>query len=156
MMDLIDIHLGRRLRRRRRIYNLPVTVGEAGGDDDRGAFGDCSIHTLEEGQIRFGIETRHVDANFSAARQTRPPCGFVGDAEVQGFRVAGLDNVQTGCDDVGFNAAPGNGALKLIDTGNGQLAAGADRRGAPSINDRRNGNRPSGLEPSPGGGARLR
>ena len=145
-----------RLRRRRRLENLPVAVGEAGGDDDRRSLGDCSVHTLEESQIRFGIEARHVDADFSAARETRPPCGFVGDAEVQGFRAAGLDNVEAGCDDVRFDAAPGNGALKLIDTGNGHLAAGTDRRGAPSINDRRDGNGPAGFEPSPGGGARLR
>ncbi len=111
---------------------------------------------LRKARSDFGIEARHVDANFSAARQTRAPCGFVGDAEVQGFRAAGLDDVEAGCDDVGFDAAPGNGALKLIDTGNGQLAAGTDRRGAPSINDRRDGNRPAGFEPSPGGGARLR
>ena len=121
---------------------VATTIGDA--------LGDCSIHILEESQIRFGIETRHVDANFSAARQTRPPCGFVGDAEVQGFRAAGLDNVEAGCDDVGFDAAPGNGALKLIDTGNGQLAAGADRRGAPSINDRRDGNRAGRLRAKPG------
>src|SRR6185369_1756628 len=80
--------------RRRRVENLPSAVGEAGGNDNGRSFDDRRVHSLEEREIRFWIEARDVDANCSAACKTRSPCGFVGNAEAQGFRTAGLDNVE--------------------------------------------------------------
>ncbi len=97
-----------------------------------------------------------MDANFSAAGEARAPSRFVGDAEAQRFRAPGFDDVERRRDDVGFDAAAGNGALKLVDAGDRHLAAGAHRGRAPSVDDGRNGDGPAGFEPSPGGGARRR
>ena len=139
------------LHRRSRAF----AIGETRRDDDRRRSATAVSNFLQEGEIGLGIEratwTRILPPHARPARQA--VSSAMPKLKVSGL--PGLDDVEGGGDDVGFDAAAGNGPLKLVDAGNRQLPAGADGRRAPGIDDGRHGDRPAGLEPSAGGGAGL-